>query len=402
MVPHHGIQDYEQFMHTGGHDNFIRFSVLFEPDSQIANDRVAAFCGEGGHIEGASDLFSAAPDMGLAVPFSTGSVPGSQSDQGGDFLAVEFPQFGQVADEHSAGLRANAGGTLDNAIFAFEVVIGVDLVPDELVNFRDLEIERFDHLSDALFDFHMADQIQPVGLLGAQVIELASSSDQFGQLASLGCGVCFGGRFDHLGKLSQDGGIDGIGLGVLTDALSEVAYLTRIDDDHIQAGIEQFDGEGAFIAAGGLKDDQGDGVLLEGLAELTMSLRGVGQIEFKDAGAGGDREGVLGDIDTDIDGFRHGTFPFLRMRTHRASGPAVQTAVRAIPTGATRFPLRDGLGGPDTIELSPPAGVGSTRCAPLCAGLRSTPRAAPGYHYETVIGHVCQYTRHEDHEERKK
>jgi hypothetical protein len=55
-----------------------------------------------------------------------------------------------------------------------------------------------------------------------------------------------------------------------------------------------------------------------------------------------------------------------------------QTAVRACPTAAARFPLCDGLRGQDTIELSSPAGVGSARYARL---------AYTGITYETIINH---------------
>ncbi len=382
-------------MHTGSHDNFIGFSVLLQSSGQFLNDGIASFCGEGRHVEGASDLLSAAPDVGLAVPFSTGSIPGSQPDQGRDFLAVEFSQFGQIPDEHGTGLRADPRSALDDAVFVFEIIFGVNLVPDELVDFEDLEIEGFDHFSDALFDLGMADRGHSIGLLCTQIIELSAASDQFGQFVSLRCGVRLGHGFDQLCELGQDLGIDGIGLGPLSHAPGKITHLAGIDYDHGHTGTEQLGREGAFIAAGGLQDNRGDGMAAEGLTQLPVSLGGVGQIEFEDLGAGGHTEGVLGDIDSDIDGLRHGTFPFLRMRTRRTSGPAVQTAVRAIPTGATRFPLRDGLGDLGTIELSSPAGVGSARCAPLGAGLRSARLALTGFPYETVANHVCQHTRDE-------
>jgi hypothetical protein len=96
-------------------------------------------------------------------------------------------------------------------------------------------------------------------------------------------------------------------------------------------------------------------------------------------------KGVFCDINTDIDRFRHGNLPYLQMRTRRTCGSAaVQTAVRAGPTGAARITLCDGLAGQDTIDLSSPAGVGSARCATLCPGLRSARLATTSFIYETI------------------
>ena len=383
-------------MHTGRHDHFVGFSFLLESLCQIADDWVPFAGIEGRHVKPASDFLSAAPDMGLAVPLSAGAIPGDQSGQSRDFLAVELPQFGQIADQHGAGLRSDAGGTLDDAVSVFEVLVRIDLVPDKLINFQDLEVEGFDHFPDTLFDFRVADHGHSIGLLGAQIVELPSSSDQLGQFAGLRGGMRFGHGFDHFCESGQEPGINGIGLGMLADAFGKITHLTRIDNNHVHPGTEQLRGKRAFVTPGGFQDDQVDGMRLEGLAELAVSFRGVGQIQFEDRGAGRDTECVFGDIDSDIDRLRHGTFPFLRMRTRRASGSAaVQTAVRAIPTRATRFPLRVGLVGPVTIELSSPAGVVSARCAPLGAGLRSAPRTATGFPYETITNHVCQHTRKE-------
>jgi hypothetical protein len=99
-------------------------------------------------------------------------------------------------------------------------------------------------------------------------------------------------------------------------------------------------------------------------------------------------ECVFCDIDTDIDRFRHGNLPYLQMRTRRACGSAaVQTAVRACPTVAARFPLCDGLEDLGTIELSSPAGDGSARCATLRLGLRFARLANTSFTYETIINH---------------
>ncbi|MFZ0034552.1 MAG: hypothetical protein WAK60_06150 [Sedimentisphaerales bacterium] len=57
---------------------------------------------------------------------------------------------------------------------------------------------------------------------------------------------------------------------------------------------------------------------------------------------------------------------------------AAQTAVRAGPIAAARFPLCDGLGDQNTTELSSPAGACSARFVRL---------ASTSFTYETIINH---------------
>ena len=388
MIPNHSIENNKQFTHAGGNDHLVSFTFLFKAHGKCAYDRIETTGGKCGHVEDTADIFSAAPDMRFAVVFSRRTVPWSQTCQGGNFLSVEFAQFGQICDEHSAGLRANAWSALQDAVFVFEVVIGIDTLSDEPVNFVYLEVKGLDHFSNALFDFWVVDHKQAVRFLSSQIVELTASSDEFGQFICLGRRMCFRCRFDDLSKFCQNSCVDGIGLCVLPHTIGEITNLSRIDNNHWQRGIEQFGCNRAFIAAGSFKDDKSDGVVFKVLTELVIAVRCVRQTGFDEVGTGGDMKGFFCDIDTDIDRFRHGNLPYLQMRTRRTCGKsAVQTAVRACPTGAARIPLCDGLEDLDTIDLSSPAGVGSAHYATLCAGLRSARLATTSFTYETIINH---------------
>lgn len=114
-----------------------------------------------------------------------------------------------------------------------------------------------------------------------------------------------------------------------------------------------------------------------------MAIGRVWKTGFEEVWAGGNMEGVFGDVDTDIDLSQHGFFPYLQMRAR--SSPAAQTAVRASPIATARFTLCGGLKDLNTIELSSPAGGGSARYARL---------ATTSFTYETIINHDrCQHTR---------
>ena len=379
MIPNHSIENNKQFTHASGKDHLISFTVLFEAKCKFTYGWIETAGGKCGHIEDAADIFSAAPDMRFAIIFSRRTVPWSQTYQGGNFLSVELAQFRQIGNEHGRSLRAYAWRALKDTIFVFEIVIGIDILSDEPVNFVDLEIEGFDHFLNALFDLWMMDHKQTVGFLCSQIVELSASSDKFGQFIGLRCRVRFRCRFDDLCESCQKLRIDGVGLCVLSHAVGKITNLSRIDDDNGQRGIEQFGCDGAFVAAGSFKNNQCDGLVFEGLTELAMAFGRVWQACFEDVWAGGDVKGFFCDINTDIDRFRHGNLPYLQMRTRRTCGKsAVQTAVRACPTGAARIPLCDGLGDLNTIDLSSPAGVGSARYARL---------TDTSFTYETTINH---------------
>ena len=98
--------------------------------------------GQGGHVQHAAYFFSAAGDVGAAVQFTRLSVVGSQADQGGDLMAIELAQFGQMRQEHSAGLRADARGAAQDGFFVAEVIVGLDVVLDEIESQDDLVLAQ--------------------------------------------------------------------------------------------------------------------------------------------------------------------------------------------------------------------------------------------------------------------
>ena len=84
--------------------------------------------------------------------------------------------------------------------------------------------------------------------LAAAVAQVAEFEDFLGRQ-----GTHDGG--DDLAEMGEDGGVDGVGLGELSDALGEVADLAGVDDDGGQAGGEQGADRGLLVGAGRFEDD---------------------------------------------------------------------------------------------------------------------------------------------------
>ena len=173
----------------------------------------------------------------------------------------------------------------------------------------------------------------------------------------------FRGWFDDLRKLRQHLRIDGVGLCVLPHTFCEVTHLPGIDYNNRQRCVEQFGGKRPFITAGSFENNQCNIFVLKDFTKPAITVRCVGQMSFDDVRECCNVEGVFGDVDADVNWFRHGFVPYLQMRAR--SMPAAQTAVRAGPIAAVRFTLCDGLVGLGTTELSSPASFGSTRYARL-------------------------------------
>ena len=249
-------------------------------------------------------------------------------------------------------------------ILVLEIIVGLDMVLDKIVEFADLEFDGFDHFADAFTDFDMVNHRGAIGFLGEQVDELPASGDQFGE--GLGFGVL--GRFwlglDDFAEVGEDVGVDGVGLGEAAQAAGEIADLARIGDHDVVAGLDEFGGERFFVAAGGFEHNQGDVEVWQAVQEIPVALTGVEIAAVEVGGPGRDLKRFLCDVDADEKCCGHGVLPFLPMRAWRRK-PLAQAAVRVRSTGATRTWLTHGLGDRGEDGLTSPVAAASVRYARL-------------------------------------
>lgn len=343
--------------------------------------------GQGGHIQQAANLFATASDMSAAILFTRLSIVGSQADQRGDLMAIESTQFRKMRQQHGAALRADAGGALEKSIFVLQIIVGLDVVVDEFVEFADLMFEGFNHFSDAFADFDMMDHLRTVRFLGEQVAELTPSCNQFGKGLDMRCFRHFRLGFDDFTELGESVGIDGIRLGEFSETSGEVAHLSRVGDDNGVAGLKEFDGERFFVTAGSFEYDLGDVQIVQAVNEFPVALSCVEITAVELGGAGCDLKRFFGDVDADEKCSGHGVLPFLPMRAWRQREPLAQAAVRVCSIGATRTTLCDGLGDQGTTGLTSPCAAASAHYARL-AGSTNT------MSYGTANHAICQHTRH--------
>lgn len=188
-------------------------------------------------------MLAAAGDVGGPDEGAGAAVVGGQADEGGDLVAVEVAEFGDMGQEHGTGFGTDAGRGAQDLVFLLEVVIGLDVVLDEFIDLFDLVFEGLDHFADAFADDDVSAHGQAVGFLGEQANELSPAGDEFGERFDVGVLGRFGGRFDDLAKEGEGVGVDGVGFGEFSHAIGEVTHLAGIGDDDAVVGLGEFGGE---------------------------------------------------------------------------------------------------------------------------------------------------------------
>ena len=104
-----GVEDNEQFAHTSDQGHLFRFTGRQQLLVEVADDRVVAAGHQRSHIEDGPHPGASAPDGAFATQGATVPVEGSHAHQGGDLLAVEGAQFGQVGQQSEGELLPHAG-----------------------------------------------------------------------------------------------------------------------------------------------------------------------------------------------------------------------------------------------------------------------------------------------------
>jgi hypothetical protein len=144
--------------------------------------------------------------------------------------------------------------------------------------------------------------VQALPLRGAHADELAPPGQQGAQLLGVGVGEWTRRGVHHFGEAGEELGVEGVGLGQLADGAGEVAHLARVDHRHSEARGRQRGGHRQLPPAGRLQDDEGGALRPQPCDERGDALLVVGDNPLLRAGARGDIQLGLGDIDAPIDG----------------------------------------------------------------------------------------------------
>ncbi len=219
-------------------------------------------------------------------------VDGSDADELGDLLAVEFSEFGKFGDERADVDGTEAFDRLEDFDFAGVGLVGLDRFGDSLRDRFKLFIQAIEHGLDRLFNIGIDRLQQAIVLLIDQAEELPTTFDEcteFGLLVGLS-GLRRGSN--DFGETCQNLCVDRIGFGVATDAVGKVADLARINDGQHDVVLMQLFDQPRFVSAGGFHDDDGRRGFRQSFDPGVDCLFGVGD-SYHRLGCGGNIERVF-------------------------------------------------------------------------------------------------------------
>src|SRR5215210_6502071 len=99
----HDVEDGEEFADAGDDGDLVELAGGDEAVVEGAHGRIEADGGAGGHPEAGADGGAATGAAALATRGATSAIERSDTDEGGDGLAVQASQLGQVQDQQRGG-----------------------------------------------------------------------------------------------------------------------------------------------------------------------------------------------------------------------------------------------------------------------------------------------------------
>ena len=307
FVGGHGAQQRigqdQDFSSDGDEGNFAGFAARFERGVEGFHGGAVADGGDGSLVESNADFATATADRADVADGAAVVGVRSQADQSSDGLSAALAEFGQVNQEGSRNLRADANDGLENVVLGLEGFgVGNDAI-HAVFEVLDLSFEEGHGFVDVLEDFwrrtlggvaviffgsEHADELAPA------VAEIAEFQDFLRRKRT-------NGGSDDFAEMGEDAGVDGVGFGELTGALGEVADLTGVDNDRRQVGGEQGADGGFLIRAGGLEDDSLGREGSDPGNELFNAGGRVGESFAQVSGSDMSVEKIFADVDADVE-----------------------------------------------------------------------------------------------------
>lgn len=341
----HCVEDHEQFPHAGGDDHLEGFSGSFESLGELFDGGVEPHGGEAGHVQGAADVGSSAPDHASSSELPAVTVEGSDSDQGCDLLAVELSQFGEFGQQGGTGSGPDSGDGGEQLRLVFPIVIRLDVLEDVLFDAFDLLVEQVDDALHTFANGFHRGRFQSVFLGRAEVDQLSASRDELFEFGLFLMRGFHDPGADLLSEAGDDTGVDAIGFGQDAMSFGEVPHLAGIGDGNVMAGSDEFCDQAAVIPSGRFDDDQAGSRCGQLTEQLVQTIAVVIEREGFGVRVQADIESFFGNVDADKRLITiHGVIPTLRMRARHGGLPCTALeAVRACSTRSAAIVLYSGV-----------------------------------------------------------
>jgi hypothetical protein len=290
------IGEDDELSHEGGEGEFFRFATSDETEVERSEDRVVAGGDEGGHVKDRAELRAAAEDVALTAELTAVVVKGSDAGESGGLGIGEGAKFGHERDEGGGGENTDALDFLEAIDLGPQIGRSSDFCLDEGFELRDLFLEEGHGFSNEAKEIFVCEGLGEIVVLSDLGEEMGAVFDQGQQL--LLEGIWKGERLglEGLSKLSDQAGIDPVGLGQTVLGAGKVADLPGVKLDDGPADSVRQAQEESFVSAARFTDQ--DRLWRERLEPGEDGLLGIGE-------ALGRRrvrevEVELGDIDAEV------------------------------------------------------------------------------------------------------
>jgi hypothetical protein len=286
----------DELSHEGGEGEFFGFAASEETEVERFEDRVVAGGDKRGHVKDRADLGTAAEDVALPAELTAVVVKGSEAGEGGGLGIGEGTKFRHQCDEGGGGEQADALDFLEAIDLGEQIGRSSEFCLHERFELGDLFVEEGHGFSDEAEEMFVCKGLGEIVVLSDLGEEMGAVFDQGQQLFLQGIGPEERFGLEGLSKVSDQGGIDPVGLGQTVFGARKVADLPgiKVDDGPVdsvrQAQKESFVSAARFTDQDRLRRERSqpgeDG--LRGIGEA-LCWRGVREVEVE-----------LGNIDTEV------------------------------------------------------------------------------------------------------
>src|SRR5262245_18547570 len=246
----HRVDDDQELSDTGGEDYLRDFTGGFKALAELLEDGVMSHAHQGGHVENTAQRFAAAADEAFTGMVTAVVGKGSNANESGDFLPVEFAEFREFGNEGGSGHVTDTGNGFEKFETLLPIVVGFDKFQNRASYSSDVLSDGIDGALDAASDQLGQAVLEAVRFGSAELDQLAPAGHQLVEFVLFFRGFGHRPRFDIAGKASDDARVDVIGLGQDAVRFGEVAHLPRIDHGDKVPRSDQFANDASFVPTG--------------------------------------------------------------------------------------------------------------------------------------------------------
>src|SRR5215217_8884919 len=270
--PDDRIEDAQEATHAGDECDLLGAPAFDQALVMLADDGVPADSGEGGHIEGITNVGSPTGDRASTTHLPGIAVDRRDPDESGDTAPIELTEFGQIGNQDERGDVADAWHGGEQIISSPPGRRAFHGVVDFTVQLGELSFQGLQGRFDGALNARIASLMEPVRFHADHLDHLAAARDQLRQGLAVGVGERTRFGTDPFGEQGDDLGIQRIRLGQPAGGTSEVADLAWVDDGERQAGAGESGRDGELEAAGRLEHDQSRGQATQIADQLLETL----------------------------------------------------------------------------------------------------------------------------------